>query len=627
MPASACAQPEKTDALTLDKTVVSSLEVDKSVTLIPYINGSKVDHVNDMTFTSSNTSVAVVDAQGKVTAVSPGNATISCARSGANMANCTVTVVKGKPSVQTPVLSPITYRDGLKLADIMLPSGWAWADGSIATAVGTPAYPAVYTPADTTKYETVTKEISFTVTKAIPSCQVPSGLEVKSGGKLGSITLPFGFSWESDTETVLTDIGEYTFYVSYNPDENNYYTVNHIPIIVQVKETISETPSGGNGNSGSSGNGTGSIPGGGNGTGNGSGTGSGDSSGSGSGTGSGNGGGNGTGSGSGTGDGNSGGSGTGDGSSGGSGTGSGNSGGNGDNGAGSVPGNGSGGTESGGGSGSGSTSTGSTPSGSGSAGSTPGGGGSTGGTSNGNTSAGSGSAGNPPSGNPQPSTPPEGTTNGNGQPPASSGGTNGAGAPSSGNGQSENNAGNTSFGDTSSGGQSGSESAGNPPATDTQPGTTQPDKPVTAAPGGNAQPSGTSSAPAGNPNNTASSGGLQTNTPGSGGEQIIAADGNNTDNEGESGVSPEGGAEGNTSPDGTDYYRPAVTIQMEDTTILTPEKMQMAREQNFDLLLDMGGAVTWSIDVDSIDDGSGYGRNAWNRKCAAGINIHNFERK
>lgn len=93
MPASACAQPEKTDALTLNKTTISSLEVDKSVTLIPYVNGSKVDHVSDMTFTSSNTAVAVVDAQGKVTAVSPGDATISCSRSGANSANCTVTVV------------------------------------------------------------------------------------------------------------------------------------------------------------------------------------------------------------------------------------------------------------------------------------------------------------------------------------------------------------------------------------------------------------------------------------------------------------------------------------------------------------------------------------------------------
>lgn len=41
---------------------------------------------------------------------------------------------------------------------------------------------------------------------------------------------------------------------------------------------------------------------------------------------------------------------------------------------------------------------------------------------------------------------------------------------------------------------------------------------------------------------------------------------------------------------------------MEDTTILTPEKIQMAKEQNFDLLLDMGNAVTWSIDVESIDE-------------------------
>lgn len=44
-----------------------------------------------------------------------------------------------------------------------------------------------------------------------------------------------------------------------------------------------------------------------------------------------------------------------------------------------------------------------------------------------------------------------------------------------------------------------------------------------------------------------------------------------------------------------------MTIQMEDTTILTTEKLQMAKEQNFNLLLDMGGYVTWNIDVDSIN--------------------------
>ena len=181
MPASACAQPEKTDAITLDKTSVSSLEVDKSITLVPYVNGSKVDHVNDMTFTSSDPAVAVVDAQGKVTALSPGNTTVTCARGGASSANCTVTVVKANPVVATPVLSPVTYREGIRLADVVLPAGWAWVNGDISLSVGTPAYDAVYTPADTTKYNTVTKNISFTVTKAVPVCQVPTGLEVEIG--------------------------------------------------------------------------------------------------------------------------------------------------------------------------------------------------------------------------------------------------------------------------------------------------------------------------------------------------------------------------------------------------------------------------------------------------------------
>lgn len=51
----------------------------------------------------------------------------------------------------------------------------------------------------------------------------------------------------------------------------------------------------------------------------------------------------------------------------------------------------------------------------------------------------------------------------------------------------------------------------------------------------------------------------------------------------------------------TNIYKPAVTIHMEDTTILTPEKLQMAKEQNFDLLLAMGGHATWRIDIDSVN--------------------------
>ena len=521
MPASACAQPEKTDALTLNKTTISSLEVDKSVTLIPYVNGSKVDHVSDMTFTSSNTAVAVVDAQGKVTAVSPGDATISCSRSGANSANCTVTVVKGMPAVSTPVLSPVTYREGLKLSDVILPAGWAWADGSISLEVGTPSYEAVYTPTDTTKYNTLTKNISFTVTKAIPPCQVPDGLEVKIGEKLGNIMLPEGFWWESDADTVLADAGEYIFYVSYNPDDNNYYTVSHIPIIVQVKETITEPPSGGN----TSGGGTTGSGNGGTGSGSGSGTTGGGTSGSGNG---------GTGSGNGTTGGGTSGSGTGNGSS----------------------------------TSSGSTSTGST-----------GNGGTQPPTSSGSTSNGS-------------------TGNGGTQPPTSSGSTS-TGSTGSGGTQQPTLSGSENGG----GAQSGNSSSDNAPSGNLPSNNTQSEnRPEANKPSDNTGGQSGNQTSGGEVSGSTSGGNTQIITPGGNDEtQESASDGNQNGGE-EAGSPAADGAEGTESTGEMNHYRPAVTIQMEDTTILTPEKMQMAKEQNFDLLLDMGGAVTWSINVDSIDE-------------------------
>ena len=49
------------------------------------------------------------------------------------------------------------------------------------------------------------------------------------------------------------------------------------------------------------------------------------------------------------------------------------------------------------------------------------------------------------------------------------------------------------------------------------------------------------------------------------------------------------------------FVKPAVTMSMEDATILTPESLQMAKEQNLDLLLNMGKYAVWSIDIDSVD--------------------------
>jgi len=687
MPASACSKPEVTDSITLDKTTISSLEVNKTAVLVPYVNGSKVDYVSNMTFFSSNTSVASVDAQGKITAIAPGTATISCTRSGANTAACTVTVVKANPTVTTPVISPLAYKEGLKLSDIALPAGWAWSKGSTEIAVGTFSYSAVYTPTDTTKYNTITKEISFTVTKSIPVCKVPENLEGNPGDKLGSIVLPGGFVWESDPETELTKAGEYTYYVSYNPDEKNYYTVSHIPVIVRVTgNSTGGSGTGGNTSTGSSSSGStsGGSTSGGNGTGGNTSTGStsngstsggsstdgntstgstssGSSSGGGStggstSTGSSSGGstsgGNGTGGNTSTGSSSSG-STSGGSTSGGNGTGGNTS--DGSTSGGSTPGgNGAGGNTSTGSSSSGSTSGGSTSGGNGAGGNT-----STGSTSSGSTSGGSSAGGNTSTGSSSSgsttggSTSNGSTTDGNTTTGGSSNGSTAGGDTTTGSSSNgSTTGGNTSNGSTAAGnGSNGSTAGGNTPNGSTTTGSgangnaaggNTPNGSAAAGNGTNGNAAGGNvpggSTPAGSNSNGNEQGGSSTagNTAGgnaSNGNTVAGSTaggvssgssvaGNNA--AGGAVLSGAGGSTGQThvtesssdTADGTLIippvtvveesqeevpYKPAVTIQMEDTTILTSEKLQMAKEQNIDIRLDMGDYVTWGIDIDSVD--------------------------
>lgn len=642
MPASACSKPEVTDSITLDKTTISSLEVNKTAVLVPYVNGSKVDYVSNMTFSSSNTSVASVDAQGKITAIAPGTATISCTRSGANTAACTVTVVKANPTVTTPVISPLAYKEGLKLSDIALPAGWAWSKGSTEIAVGTFSYSAVYTPTDTTKYNTITKEISFTVTKSIPVCKVPENLEGNPGDKLGSIVLPGGFVWESDPETELTKAGEYTYYVSYNPDEKNYYTVSHIPVIVRVTgNSTGGSGTGGNTSTGSSSSGStsGGSTSGGNGTGGNTSTGS-TSNGS-----------------------TSGGSST-DGNTSTGSTSSGSSSGGGSTGGSTSTGSSSGGSTSGGNGTGGNTSTGSSSSGSTSGGSTSGGNGTGGNTSDGSTSGGSTPGGNGAGGNTSAGSSSSGsttggstsngsTTDGNTTTGGSSNGSTAGGDTTTGSSSNgSTTGGNTSNGSTAAGnGSNGSTAGGNTPNGSTTTGSgangnaaggNTPNGSAAAGNGTNGNAAGGNvpggSTPAGSNSNGNEQGGSSTAGNTAGGN---ASNGNTVAGSAAGGVSSgssvagnnatggavlsgAGGSTGQThvtesssdTADGTLIippvtvveesqeevpYKPAVTIQMEDTTILTSEKLQMAKEQNIDIRLDMGDYVTWGIDIDSVD--------------------------
>ncbi|MEY8390127.1 transglutaminase domain-containing protein [Lachnospiraceae bacterium 45-W7] len=73
------------------------------------------------------------------------------------------------------------------------------------------------------------------IEKAIPVYTVPEGLKGTSGKTLASVTLPEGFSWQTDTDTKLYQEGSLVFLVKYTPeDSENYVTVTDIEAEVAV---------------------------------------------------------------------------------------------------------------------------------------------------------------------------------------------------------------------------------------------------------------------------------------------------------------------------------------------------------------------------------------------------------
>ncbi len=239
MPSSACPQPAAVKDITLNKTSLS-LKAGESAVLTASIDGKPIDAPaagSSLTFTSSNPKVASVAADGTVTAISAGTTDISCSLSGdskaGGTASCTVTVAKTDPAYTLPVLNAVIYAPNQTLANIKLPSGWTWDNPSIVPTVSNQGYPATFTPSDTSKYNTVKKNLSLTVNKGVPVYTVPSGLKASVGNTLSSIKLPAGFAWEKP-ETVLEKEGTVSYHASYNPDPANYQTAANIAVAVSI---------------------------------------------------------------------------------------------------------------------------------------------------------------------------------------------------------------------------------------------------------------------------------------------------------------------------------------------------------------------------------------------------------
>ncbi len=112
---------------------------------------------------------------------------------------------------------------------------------------------------------TVSGSKTFTINKATPTYEVPTGLTATTGQTLANVTLPTGWAWADKTLSV-GNVGNNVFKATYTPtDTTNYNVVENIELIVTVSKAAATNTSGGNTSSGGSSSG-GSSSGGGSGS-------------------------------------------------------------------------------------------------------------------------------------------------------------------------------------------------------------------------------------------------------------------------------------------------------------------------------------------------------------------------
>lgn len=157
-----------------------------------------------------------------------------------------VTVAKATPEVAAPTVDAITYNPSKTLAEVTLPTEtngtWSWKDTSVVPTVGNTGYVAVFTPTDTTNYNTVEKTVVVEVAKATPVVSVaPTAADIEylktladstlSGGKVvyaegSSVEVDGTWSWKDATiAPTVADSDNTEYEVVFTPaDTTNYNT-------------------------------------------------------------------------------------------------------------------------------------------------------------------------------------------------------------------------------------------------------------------------------------------------------------------------------------------------------------------------------------------------------------------
>ncbi len=130
--------------------------------------------------------------------------------------------------------------------EIAVEGTWSWQDGDITPTVINSGYTAVFTPTDSTSYDSITSVVPVTITKAVPVIKtVPKTSDITYGQKLSESILSNGladiggnFAWEDGYKlpTVVSDSERTEYIIVFHPADSENYENAYCKAAVKVNK-------------------------------------------------------------------------------------------------------------------------------------------------------------------------------------------------------------------------------------------------------------------------------------------------------------------------------------------------------------------------------------------------------
>lgn len=130
--------------------------------------------------------------------------------------------------------------------EIAVEGTWSWQDADITPTVINSGYTAVFTPTDSTSYDSITSVVPVTITKAVPVIKtVPKTSDITYGQKLSESILSNGladiggnFAWEDGYKlpTVVSDSERTEYIIVFHPADSENYENAYCKAAVKVNK-------------------------------------------------------------------------------------------------------------------------------------------------------------------------------------------------------------------------------------------------------------------------------------------------------------------------------------------------------------------------------------------------------